>query len=193
MTNWGLLVGLIIGVQYAGYGYYYVYTHYIRPFLYYKITIFDVDDEYLKYIKKRECINTKQGKIFTLFKTKDDKGELYLIPLKSDKKTVYSKRDNLGHVTYYYYRNICNPISLSNITKNINKANKPISLINIKEPQIYENASMLYDLLESKIFNSSLMAEKKPVKINYILIGIFVFVVILIVVFKDQISALIGV
>lgn len=177
MTNWGLIVGLIVGIQYAFHGYQYVYLHYIRPFLYYKINIFDVSDEYVFYIKKKKCETKKDLKVFTLFKNKKGKGEVYSIPIKTDGKNVYSKRDNVGHVTYYYFRNNTNPISL----------------VKDSDLQIYENSSMLYDLLESKIFDSSLMIDSKKIKIDYMLIGIVSIAIILIVIFKDDILKALGV
>ena len=171
MVNMGLLVGAIIVIQYLGLGYWYVHKRFIRPFLFYKIVIFDNDDEFTFFKKKKHAVVIKDIKGYRLFK----ENEFYGIPMLDDGTKSLSKRDNNGTVTYYYYRNNPNPINIKN-TEEIDLSN---------------NASLIADVMQTKILNSSLLLEKKPFRINWILI-IGIFVIAIIVIFHEQIAHFLG-
>jgi hypothetical protein len=117
--EWGsIIVWIIIGVQYIGFGIWYVWRNYIRPFLSYKIVIFDTDDEYVFVRRKRDLTITKDRKGFVLFKSKaNPQGELYTIPLEQEKDKHLSKRDDFGMVTYYFWRNNGNPLHIASTSK----------------------------------------------------------------------------
>lgn len=172
-----VIVWVVIGAQYVGFGIWYVWRNYIRPFLSYKIVVFDTDDEYVFIRRKKDLKITKDHKGFILFKTKSNpQGELYTIPLEQEKDKHLSKRDDLGMVTYYFWRNNGNPLHI---------ASK--STINVET-----DASLLSKVMGTKILDSSLMMTDTKVKINWILVGLFV-VIVIIVIFHKQIAGALGI
>lgn len=172
MINMGLIVGGIIIIQYMGLGYWYVHRRFIKPFLFYKLVIFDNDDEFTFFKKKKYAVVIKDIKGFKLFK----EGEFYGIPMKDDGTKSLSKRDNNGTVTYYYYRNNPNPMNIKNHDK--------IDLSN--------NAGLIADVMQTKILNSSLLLDKKPFRINWWLIG-GIFLIAVVVIFHQQIANFLGI
>jgi hypothetical protein len=173
--NWGWIVGIIIAVQYAGYGYWYVYTNYIRPFLSYKIVIFDRDDEFVFFRKKKKSIIFGKNKGYLLFnKGSENNGEFYRIPINRVDDKSLSKRDDSGHVTYYYFRNNSNPINIDNKTG--------ITLDN--------DGRLMANVMKTKMFDSSLMMDRKPIRINWLLIGLALIIMIVVIFHKEIASAL---
>lgn len=176
MVNWGWIVGIIIGLQYIGYGYWYVHTNYIRPFLYYKLVIFDRDDEFIFFRKKKKAVVFNEHKGYYLFDKKGN-GEFYRIPItESDTSKNVSKRDDRGHVSYYYFRN--NP--------------NPLVIMNKDRIDMNNDASLMANVMKTKMFNSSLMLEERSFKINWFLI-VGVLIIMLVVIFHKQIATMLGI
>lgn len=176
MKMWAWLVGGIIVLQYAFFGYLYIHKNYIRPFLYYKLVVYDNDDEFTFHRKKKQAVIIENKKGYVLFKKKNNEGEFYNIPLDRKNDGLMSKRDDFGTITYYYFRNNTNPISIQNTTG--------VSLIN--------DSSFMSKILKTKIINSSVLSDKKEIRINwYLIVG--AVVVMLIIIFHKDIARLLGV
>lgn len=147
------------------------------PLKFYKLTIFDVNDEFVFYRKKKDAkiIEDKYG--FMLFERvdKDDgkeRGEIYAVS--TDEKNKPSKRDDYGVITFYYFRN--NP--------------NPLNIVNKDKIEIDNDASFMYKIHKTNIFDSALL-ETKQFHWNWTVIIILVILVILIVVFREQIIGLV--
>lgn len=158
-----------------------VYARLVKPFLCYKLVVFDSDDEFTFYVKKKKAIVREGVKGFRLFSKKGDEGELYLLPLDQayqDVNDKFSKRDDRGFVTYYYYRNNTSPINIM--------PDRPISMV-------LNDARASNKLLNSNIFDAATSMDVPPqTKLSWMMIGIVVIVVFLIIVFQDKIRAAIG-
>lgn len=160
-----------------------IYKRLIQPFLCYKIVVYDMDDEYTFYEKKKHAQIRGNIKGFTLFKKKGKKnsGEFYTLPLDEafgDVNDKYSKRDDRGFITYYFSRNNLSPL-------NIGAGGKIHTVIN--------DARATNQILETNIFDSSInMQEDDKGGINWKLIGVIAIIIILVVMFQDKIAGLIG-
>jgi hypothetical protein len=176
-----LMVGMMVYVVYRD-----VYRRFIRPFLCYKFVVFDIDDEYT-FIERKKNAKVREGlKGFELFKRKNketgkEEGEFYTLPLEQGFGGIdesFSKRDDLGMVTYYYYRN----------------NNTPIRIVPDQEiKMVLNDARATSKILKTNIFDSSIsMEETNEGKINRRLIIIIGAVVLLIIIFKDKIAGLLG-
>lgn len=170
------IIWIVIGIQYIGFGVWYVWRNYIRPFLSYKLTVFDTDDEYIFVRRKRDLRVINDKKTIALFKSKaNPTGELYTIPLEQEADKHLSKRDDSGMVAYYFWRNNTNPLHI---------ASK--SSINVET-----DATLLSKIMATKILDSSLMMEEKHMKVNWKLVIAFI-VVVVVVIFHKQITTALG-
>ena len=160
-----------------------IYKRLIQPFTCYKFVIFDMDDEYTFYEKKKHVVIKEKLKGFTLFKKKGvpDSGEFYTLPLDQafgDVNDKYSKRDDRGFVTYYFYRNNTTPINIV--------PDQDISMV-------LNDAKSMNMILKSNIFDSSVnMEDDKKSKVNWLMIVIIGIIMLLLFVFQDKLAGLVG-
>ena len=162
-----------------------IYWRMILPFLCYKFVIFDIDDEYTFRVRKKKAEIREGIKGFELFKPKkkgmDRDGEFYTLPLDlayGDVNDKFSKRDDRGYITYYYYRN----------------NNTPINIIPNQEIRMMLNdARASTKILRTNIFDSSLVMEPvKKDRMSWVMVGLIILAVILVIMFQDKIAALVG-
>lgn len=161
----------------------FVYTRYIRPFISYKLVVMDTDDVYEFYKKKRHLQIVEDQKGFILFERKkkdgSELGEFYSIPLEQEKDKHLSKRDDAGSVTYFFFRNQPEPISID-----------PVGGITTTK-----NASLLGKVLKTNMLDAalSLRPDEKPMPFRTkLLIGVALVLVVLAVIFKDQLAVMLG-
>lgn len=161
----------------------FVYTRYIRPFLSYKLIVMDTDDVYEFYKKKRHLEVVEDQKGFVLFERKKDDGkelgEFYSIPLAQEKDKHLSKRDDSGAVTYFFFRNQSEPISID-----------PVDGITVTK-----NAALLGKVLRTNMLDAalSLRPDEKPMPMRTkILLGVVLVLIVLAVIFKDQLATVFG-
>lgn len=179
-----------------------LYIKYIRPSKYYKLTVFDATEEVIKFVKKREAIIIQDKKGFILFTNKDkSKGEFYTVS--TDTEDLPSKRDNMGTVSFYYWRNNSNPIKFKDgndykysavkkgfAKKNtkreiiITDVNTPINVESNSPIEIDNDAELMYKVFKTKLFDSALLEDvSKPFSFSkqailFIIVGlvaIFIF------------------
>lgn len=184
IENIGMWIAIAFMVLQFGFlGGRFIYVRFIRPFLSYKLVVFDTDDHYEFYKKKKELVIVENQKGFELFGVKGRDGktsyEFYTIPLEQDDDKRLSKRDDNGAVTYYFFRNQPSPISI-----NPHGGVSPTS-----------NASVLGKVLRTNMLDSSLTLRpeeqgmSKPMKI-LLIVGLVL--VVIAVVFKEPLTKLLG-
>lgn len=157
-----------------------MYRRLVMPFMCYKFVIFDQDDEYTFYEKKKRAVVREGIKGFELFRKKGEDGEFYTLPLDKaygDVNDKYSKRDDRGFVTYYYYRNNNTPIQII--------PDHTISMVT-------NDARASTKILKTTIFDSAVaMDEHKPPVPMWLLIAVGA-VILVAVLFGEQIKAALG-
>ena len=170
MDGFAIAAYIVAGVQLLGIGYFAFYRNYIRPFLSYKLVVYDIDDEFKFIVKKKKAIVVNDMKGFNLFKGK----EFYVIPLVQEMDKKLSKRDDQGMVSYYYWRNVSTPLELTNKDK----------------IRMSQDASLLSKVTDTKILDSSLLLTKQAFKLKLWHVAVMAIVIILIIFNQDILGAL---
>jgi len=172
-----------------------IYDRFIRPTRFYKLVVLDQTEETITYVKKRKAIIIQDKKGFCLFMNKaGDKGEFYTVS--TNEKDLPSKRDELGTITYYYWRNNSNPMILKEDvpvtigqkkTIVLDSLNTPIEIKSNVQIEVDNDAELMFKVYNTKMFDASLMEDnKKPFSFSKQALLVIIIIIIIAVVFMAK-------
>jgi hypothetical protein len=176
--DWGLWFAIgMVALETVGLFGFIFWRNYVRPFSNIRIVVFDTDDEHNFFVHKRKLMTVDKVKGVILFRREDKPaGEFYSIPLSQEKDQHLAKRDDIGHVTYYFFRNNPNPVMFSP---------------DMEKVFVVNNASLTAAIVATKIFDNALLNEKKfTIKAWMVILAI---IIVILIAFREKLGEWLGV